>query len=81
MTLRRADFRTETWDRLAEHLQVRLQDLRTQLETDSPPEVTAKLRGRIREIKDLLALPQAAPARRTGPSEPSQRAGDDGPDD
>lgn len=60
------DLRSQTWARLQEHLERRRAALQTQLEKDSSPEVTAKLRGRVAEIKELLALD--APARAPDPA-------------
>ena len=50
------DLRSTTWLRLAEHLRQRRAELLGQLEKDSSPEVSAKLRGRLAQIKELLAL-------------------------
>lgn len=54
------DLRSQTWARLRQALEARQAELLEQLVKDNPPETTAKLRGRIQEIKDLLAL--SAPA-------------------
>lgn len=56
------DLNTATWRRLRGHLEARREELRVQLEKDSSPETTAKVRGRIAEIKELLALQAPAPA-------------------
>jgi hypothetical protein len=60
------DLRSQTFARLKEHFERRRQALLAQLEKDSSPEVTAKLRGRVAEIKELLALD--APARAPDPA-------------
>lgn len=54
------DLRSQTWARLRQALEARQAELLEQLVKDSTPETTAKLRGRIQEIKDWLAL--TAPA-------------------
>ena len=51
-----ADLASPLWHALKTHLEDRLQSLRTQLETDQPPEKTANLRGRIAEVKRILSL-------------------------
>lgn len=61
------DFDTQTWQRVRAHLTARLQQLRE--ENDSgDAEITAKRRGRIAEIKELLALDKTAQARRQQPT-------------
>ncbi len=61
------DFDTPQWQRLRDHLTARLQQLRE--ENDSgDAESTAKRRGRIAEIKELLALGGKAQARRQEPT-------------
>lgn len=66
--MKRADFRTEMWDRLVEHMQARRTELLAQLEGDQTAEVTATIRGRLKELKNLLALPEsAAPAKSAAP--------------
>ncbi len=68
--MKRADFNTDVWARLEEHLAGRLEVLRTQLEGELDEKGTAAVRGRIREIKEMLALPKkAAPVRVSVPSE------------
>lgn len=52
-----ADFTGDTWLRLAKYLEARRQQLRTENDGDLAAESTAKLRGRIQEINDLLDLP------------------------
>jgi hypothetical protein len=61
--LTRADFQTRTWDRLAAHLEARLAAHRADNDNRLDEVKTATLRGRIAEIKELLALAQEpAPA-------------------
>ena len=64
--LTRDDLLGATWQRARAHLEKRRDELRAQLERDTAPEVTAKLRGRLAEIKELLALD--APARAPDPA-------------
>ena len=49
------------WQNLMLHLADRVEDLRTLLENEQPPEVTARLRGQIAEAKRLLALDSPPP--------------------
>lgn len=68
--MKRADFNSDVWSRLEEHLAARMEVLRAQLEGDLDEKGTAAVRGRIREIKELLALPKkAAPVRAPTPSQ------------
>lgn len=60
------DLRTPTWRRARQQLETRLAATRAQLEKDTDPTTTAKLRGRIAEIKELLAL--QAPAQASDPA-------------
>lgn len=60
------DLRTPTWQRARMQLEARLAAVRVQLEKDADPVTTAKLRGRIGEIKELLAL--QAPAQASDPA-------------
>lgn len=55
--LRTADFHTEVWKRLEEILESRLRLARDQIDQPQHEDVTNRLRGRIEEIKYLLALP------------------------
>lgn len=65
------DFDTQTWQRLRALLTARLQQLRE--ENDSgDAEITAKRRGRIAELKELLAL-EKPQARRQQPTDREQR--------
>ncbi len=43
------------WMRLEKHLRERLAELRARNDADNDPVQTARLRGRIAELKDLLA--------------------------
>jgi hypothetical protein len=51
-----SELRTSTWRRLEEHLNARLASLRAQNDNDLDEAKTAKLRGRIAEVINLLAL-------------------------
>lgn len=54
------------WQNLMHHLVDRVEDLRTLLENEQPPEVTARLRGQIAEAKRLLALDNPPPEMQGG---------------
>lgn len=56
-----ADRQSQTWARLRAHLTERLQMLRAQNDGDLDPVATAKMRGRIAEIKAMLELEQDLP--------------------
>lgn len=56
------DTNSDTWRAIRLHVDARLARLRQQNEGDLDPEKTAKLRGRIAELKELLTLAQPAPA-------------------
>lgn len=56
--LSESDTRSEVWLRLKSHMEDRLQTLRAQNDGDLDEVKTAKLRGRINELKYLLALDQ-----------------------
>lgn len=56
------DIRSPTWLRFVQVLENRRAELHKQLEKDSDERTTAKLRGRLAEIKELLALQAPAPA-------------------
>jgi hypothetical protein len=63
-----ADFETRTWEHVRAHAEARIATLRA--ENDRPQNTeqqTATLRGRILELKDLLAL-ATAPADDAGPA-------------
>lgn len=50
------------WQRVRTHLEQRLEQHRRSNDNNLSPEETAKLRGRIAEIKYLLTLDQPTPA-------------------
>lgn len=44
------------WTKLKKHLQSELESLRAKNDKDLPEQKTARLRGRIEQVKDLLAM-------------------------
>lgn len=66
------ELRTSTWRKLKEHLDARLVALRVKNEDDLDPVKTARVRGEIKVIKDLLALDAS--------SDPAMVADDDAPE-
>ena len=68
--LERADFETRTWRNLAERMRDRIAELREMNDRPQNTELqTAIVRGRIAELKELLALPEkVAPAHDAGPN-------------
>lgn len=61
LALTDSDRLSPTWTRLKKHLQGRLEALRNELEQDLPEEKTAKVRGRLAEVKSLLSLEKNSP--------------------
>lgn len=61
-----AERQSDAWRRLEKHLTDRLQSLRVQNDGDNSYEATAKLRGRIAELKAMLALAQDIPIQPPG---------------
>jgi len=55
------DRNTPLWLALRAHLERRLESQRAKNDTDLSPDETAKVRGRIAEIKALLALENPRP--------------------
>lgn len=53
------DFTSDTWKALAARYESRLEDLRRRNDGDLNEIQTAKLRGRINEIREFLALAKA----------------------
>lgn len=67
MSLDERDFSTGTWARLCDEIAARLATHRAALERPQTDDHTSRiLRGRISELKELLAL-QAAPATDASP--------------
>ena len=60
--LTHSDFQTRTWEHFEAELQRRLAAHREANDNRLDPEKTATLRGRIAEIKELLALAPKEPA-------------------
>ena len=56
------DFQSETWRAIEDRANLRLEELRKRNDGDLSAEQTAKVRGRIAELRDLLTLAQPAPA-------------------
>ena len=50
------DRQSPTWRKLRTHMETRLHELRLLNDNDSDPISTAKLRGRVASLKELLAL-------------------------
>lgn len=55
------DIESGTWKKIKAHLEKRLQETREKNDGDKNEEATAKLRGRIAELKYLAALDSPAP--------------------
>ena len=55
------DVHSATWKKIKTHCEQRLQLLRAKNDASLPIDKTEKLRGRIAEIKNLMALDQPAP--------------------
>ena len=62
MTLTENEKLSAVWQKLEAHLTKRLADLRSQNDGDLTHEQTIKLRGRVAELKALLALANTTPA-------------------
>jgi hypothetical protein len=60
--LSRNDIASATWQKLAKHLARRIDDLRAQNDGQLSELDTARLRGRIAEIKQILSLAEDLPA-------------------
>lgn len=56
------DFRSETWRAIEARCQARLEELRQKNDGNLSVEETARVRGRIAELKDVLTLAKPAPA-------------------
>lgn len=56
------DRNSPTWAKLKRHLEAQIEKLRAQNDNDLDPVKTAKLRGRIAGLKNLLALGSPDPA-------------------
>lgn len=55
------DIRSETWQRIKAHYEGVLAKLRTQNDGELDAEKTARLRGRIFEVKQILAMDKENP--------------------
>ena len=58
--LTREDLRSLTWERLVEDIKARVTELRVENDSSSDHDTTTKRRGRIAELKGLLALANQA---------------------
>ncbi|OGT57521.1 MAG: hypothetical protein A3E01_08255 [Gammaproteobacteria bacterium RIFCSPHIGHO2_12_FULL_63_22] len=56
------DLQTAVWKKITAHLEQRIQALRERNDKELDDTKTAKLRGRIAEVKELMALDQPAPS-------------------
>lgn len=56
------DFRSETWRAIEEIVTKRIDDLRKRNDSQLNADETARLRGRLAELKDLLTLAKPDPA-------------------
>ncbi len=66
--LNQAEAQTALWKKIKEHYEAQLELLRTINDGNLDPVQTATLRGRILEVKTLLALDQLPPGNRIGDS-------------
>jgi hypothetical protein len=60
--LTQADIHSPVWNKLQEHLNARLLILRAKNDGNLSADETAKLRGRIAEIKNMIELGNLAPS-------------------
>lgn len=59
MILNRNDLQSAVWIKVKKHLQARIEELRMQNDFQQPEVQTAATRGRIDELKGILALEKA----------------------
>ena len=52
------ELHSSLWVKLTEHYEARLQLLRAKNDNNLTPEETSRLRGRLAEVRAILALPQ-----------------------
>lgn len=62
MKLTPQEIQSAVWIKLRDHMEQRLAMLRCQNDGDLSPEQTIKLRGRVAQLKELLALANTTPA-------------------
>lgn len=62
MTLTEQEKQSAVWVKLRDHMNERLESLRCQNDGDLTPEQTIKLRGRVAQLKELLAIGKPGPA-------------------
>ena len=58
MKLEKHETQTALWQKLESHIHTRISDLRSNNDADLDPVATARTRGRIAALKDLLSLSQ-----------------------
>jgi hypothetical protein len=68
------DPKSPTWRIACELFQARINELQQMLERDQTEVATASLRGRIRELRELLALEGAAVTKGDGDETPRHRS-------
>ena len=61
LLLELGDVQSPTWRKLKAHFEERLKVARETNDHEQPEEKTARLRGEIRVLKELLALDKSAP--------------------
>lgn len=62
LIINEAEAQTALWTKIKAHLELRLNTCRLQNDGDSDELMTAKMRGRILEIKSFLALDKPPPS-------------------
>lgn len=62
MRLTEQEIQSAVWIKLREHMEQKLAALRSQNDGDLSHEQTIKLRGRVAQLKELLALANTTPA-------------------
>ena len=62
MTLTPIEQQSAVWKKLSSHMAARLDELRRKNDGDASEVETARTRGRIAQLKELLALADAEPA-------------------
>jgi hypothetical protein len=62
LILNEAEAQTQLWQKIKAHFESRLEGCRRKNDNDADPIETAKMRGRILEIKSFLALDKPPPS-------------------
>ena len=76
-TLKIEDFHSQTWKRLSQHVDERIDELRKLNDGPHDPVQTALIRGGIKELKKILALAEDVSAREA--VSPDELSGADNP--